>query len=384
MVQYALTEEQEMLRQTVRRIAREKAAPRAAEIDEKAEYPEDLFQVLRQADLLGLPIPEEYSGSGGGILTACLAVEELGRICYNTAYLLVMQWAPLGAILGAGNEAQKQKYLPPLAQGETRGAIGVTEPQAGSDVAGITTRAVRDGDDYVLTGTKVFCTGSHVANFIAIAAKTDPTKGARGIGAFLVDKPSPGLTIGRFEHKMGGRGIPSCEVILDGVRVPKENMLGSENEGFRAVMAAFNRMRPIIGARGIGLAQGALDLAVEYAKQRVAFGQPIAMFQGMQFMLADMAIQIEAARQLVYRAAAAVDQGLPTKEIAPLAAMAKCFATDVAMKVAVDAVQVFGGYGITKDYPVERFMRDAKLLQIVEGTNQIQRVIVANALLGLR
>jgi alkylation response protein AidB-like acyl-CoA dehydrogenase len=380
--QYALTEEQELLRATCRQMALERVAPRAAEIDAKAEYPEDMFQMLRQAGLLGLPIPETYGGAGAGWLSACVAVEEFARICYNTAYVLILTWAPLGAILAGGSEEQKARYLAPLARGDWRSCIAVTEPSGGSDVAAMQTRAVRDGDDYVLTGRKCFITGAAQADFMLVFAKTDPAHGARGISGFIVERQSPGLTVGRAERKMGGRGIPSCEVIFEGVRVPRAHLLGPENEGFRACMVGFNRMRPVIGARGVGLAQGALDHAVAFAKERVAFGQPIAAFQGLRWMIADMAMQIEAARHLVYKAAALADAGAAGKELAPLAAMAKCFATDVAMKVAIDACQIFGGYGVLQDYPIERYVRDAKLLQVVEGTNQIQRNIIADAVIG--
>ncbi|MBI3965774.1 MAG: acyl-CoA dehydrogenase family protein [Chloroflexi bacterium] len=382
MRQYSLTEDQLALQETVRRLARERVAARAGEIDETAEYPQDMFDLLKRAELFGLIFSEELGGSGGGVLAGCIAVEELGRVCYNTAYLLVVQWGPTGAIMSAGTESQKRRYLGGLARGDLRGAISVTEPSGGSDVAGLTTRAVRDGDDYVIDGQKIFCTNGAVADFVVVAARTGPSAGARGISAFIVDRDTPGFRIGRAEHKLGGRGVPSNQLFFDGARVPASQMLGQGNDGFKAVMSAFNRTRPIIGSRGVGLAQGAMDLAVDYAKGRVAFGQPIAQYQGLRWMIADMAIQIEAARQLVYRSAAAIDAGEPAKTIAPLAAMAKCFASDVAMKVAVDAVQVFGAYGVSKDYPIERFMRDAKLLQIVEGTNQIQRNIVANAVLS--
>jgi len=380
-MQYELTEEQVMLRDMVRRLAREKVAPRAAEIDEKAEYPQDMFDLLRQNELLGIPLPQEYGGSGAGILSTCIVVEELAKYCYNTAYLVVLTIAPFGAILTAGSEEQKQRYLSGLATGELRAAIAVTEPEAGSDVAAIRTTAVLKDGHYHLNGTKCFITNATVADFMVVFAKTDPQKGARGISGFIVEKGSPGLTIGRVENKMGGRGLPSAEVFFDDCRIPQSSLLGRESEGFKTAMESFNKTRPVIGSRAVGLAQGALDYAVGYAKQRVAFGQPIAAFQGIQFMMADMAMQTEAARQLVYRAASLIDQGKTGREVMATVAMAKCFASDVAMRVAVDAAQILGGYGCLKSYPLERYIRDAKLLQVVEGTNQIQRLIIARSML---
>ena len=378
---YALTEEQELLRRTVRDVAQERVAPRAAEIDARAEYPQDMFDLLRDLGLFALPFPSEYGGTGS-TLSACIAVEEFGRVCYNTAYLLVVQWVPFGAILAGGDEAQRRRLLPGLAAGRLRAAIAVTEPSGGSDVARIQTRAEPRPGGYALTGTKIFCTNAAVADFVLVAAKTAREGGRDGLGVFIVERGTPGFVVGRSEAKLGARGVPSSELRLDGAFVPEANRLGPEHGGFKLVMEAFNRSRPIIGARGIGLAQGAMDLAAAYAKERIAFGQPVADFQGIRWMIADMAIQIEAARQLVYRAATAVDAGKTGKEIAALAAMAKCFATDMAMRVAVDAVQIFGAVGVSTEYPIERYLRDAKILQIVEGTNQIQRNIVADAILG--
>ena len=316
------------------------------------------------------------------MVSACLAVEELARVCYNTAYLLVVQWSGFGAILAAGDESQKTRLLPELASGALRAAIAVTEPSAGSDVAGIQTRAAKKPGGYALTGAKIYCTNARQADFIIVAARADGAAGSRGVGAFVVEAGTPGFDIVRDEAKMGARGIPSSELRFDQAFVPDANCLGPADGGFKAIMAAFNRTRPIIGARGIGLAQGAMELAIDYAKERQAFGRAVSDFQGMRWMLADMAMQIEAARGLVYRAASAVDQGVTGLPLARLSAMAKCVATDMAMKVAVDAVQVFGAAGISKDLPIERYLRDAKVLQIVEGTNQIQRNIVADCLLG--
>jgi alkylation response protein AidB-like acyl-CoA dehydrogenase len=310
------------------------------------------------------------------MLSACIAVEELGRVCYNTAYLLIVQWTPFGAILAGGSAAQKDRLLPGLASGALRGAISVTEPGAGSDVAGIRTRADRKPGGYALNGSKIFCTGAVVSDFILVAAKTDPDQRHGGIALFIVEKDTPGFEIGRNEHKLGARGIPSSALHFDNAFIPEENRLGAEESGFKLVMEAFNKSRPLIGARGVGLAQGAIDHAVHYVREREAFGQPVADFQGVQWMLADMATQTEAARHLVYKSAAMVDAGVSGKALAPTAAMAKLFATDIAMKVATDAVQLFGSAGISKENPIERYFRDAKVLQIVEGTNQIQRNII--------
>jgi acyl-CoA dehydrogenase len=374
-VQYTLTEEQRLIQETVRSFARERVAEHASAIDAEARYPQHMFDALRELGLFALPFPERYGGTGS-MLSACIAIEELGRVCYNTAYLLVVQWVPFGAILAGGNEEQQQRLLPGLASGELRGALSVTEPAAGSDVAGITTRAQRCDGGYRLTGTKIYCTNAAVADFIVVAAKTDSDARHSGISVFLVDKDTPGFSITRNESKLGARGVPSSELHFDDAFVAEENRLGPEGEGFKLVMEAFNQSRPIIGARGVGLAQGALDLAVNFVRDREAFGQPVAQFQGVQWMLADMAIQTEAARHLVYKSAATVDAGISGRELAPIVAMAKCHATDTAMKVATDALQLWGSAGISTDNPIERYFRDAKVLQIVEGTNQIQRNIV--------
>lgn len=375
MTPYSLTDEQRMLQETVQRFARERVAPRAQEIDARAEYPQDMFNALQELGLFALPFPEEYGGSNS-ILASCLAVEELGRVCYNTAYLLIVQWVPFGAILHGGTPAQKEKYLPGLASGKLRAAIAVTEPGGGSDVAGIRTRADRTAGGYRLNGQKIFSTNAAAADFVIVAAKTDLSKRHGGISAFIVERGAVGFEVGAGERKLGSRGVPSSPLYFSDCFVPEENRIGGEGEGFALVMEAFNKSRPIIGARGIGLAQGAMDLAVGYVREREAFGQPVSEFQGVQWMLADMAMQTEAARQLVYRAASVVDGGATGKELAPIAAMAKCFATDVAMKVATDALQLFGSAGVSTDNRIEQYFRDAKVLQIIEGTNQIQRNII--------
>ncbi len=380
---YTLSDEQRQIQEAVRRFAREKVAARADEIDRTAEYPEDMYELLRGLGWFALPFPEEYGGTGS-TLSACIALEELVRVCYNTGYLLAVQWTPFAAILAGGTQAQKKHYLPALASGALRGAISVTEPQSGSDVAGIKTRAKRVAGGYRISGAKTWCTGAPVANFILLAAKTGEGDTRGSINLFILQRGAKGMQIGRKEEKMGARGIPSCPIFLDDVFVADEDRLGEEGKGFKVVMEAFNLARPIHAARGVGLAQGAIDHAVAYVQDRVAFGQKVGDFQGVRWMLADMAMQTEAARQLCYRAAGMVDAGVSGKELAPYAAMAKCFATDTAMKVATDAAQLFGAAGISAQYPINRYMRDAKVLQIVEGTNQIQRNIIGNSILGRR
>jgi len=378
---YALNDEQREIQALVRRLARDKVVARAAAIDRSAEYPQDMFDLLREVGLFTIPFPKEYGGTGS-MLSAALAVEELGRVCYNTAYLLIVQWVPFGAILAAGNDEQKQRLLGPLAAGELRGAFSTTEPQSGSDVAGIRTRARRCEGGYRITGSKIWCTNSHIADFILVAAKTGDAEGTRAINLFIVERGSKGFSVGRKEDKMGARGVPSCPLFLDDVFVPEANRMGEDGRGFKDVMEAFNKSRPLIGARGVGLAQGAIDHSIEFVTNRVTWGRKVSENQGIRWMLADMAMQTEAARQLVYRAAAVVDGGASGIELAPIAAMAKCFASDTAMRVATDAVQLFGAAGISADTPINRYFRDAKVLQIIEGTNQIQRNIIGDSLLG--
>jgi len=375
------TPEQLQLRDMVRRVANEKVAPRANDIDNSAEYPHDMFELLRELGLFSLPAPAEYGGMDSTV-AACLAVEELGRVCYNTAYLLVVQWTPFAAILAGGSKEQKERLLPGLSTGALRASISITEPQSGSDVAGIRTRAKRDGDDYVINGSKIWCTNALYADFILVAAKTGEGSEPGTINLFIVDAKAPGLKIGSKEPKMGGRGVPSSALFFDNVRVRSSDRLGEEGRGFGIVMEAFNQARPIIGARGVGLAQGAMDHAIQFIKDRRAFNQAVSDFQGVRWMIADMAIQIEAARHLVYNAASSVDAGVRGREMGLLAAYAKCHATDTAMNVATNAVQLFGAAGISNEYPINRYFRDAKVLQIVEGTNQIQRNIIARTILG--
>ena len=378
---YALSEEQRRIQDLVRRVAQERVASRAAAIDATAEYPQDMFDLLKDLGLFTLPFPAEYGGSGS-MLSACVAIEELGRVCYNTAYLLIVQWTPFGAIIAGGTEQQKRRYLPGLAIGELRAAFSITEPQSGSDIAGIQTRATRRDGGYRIVGGKIWCTNASLADFVVVAAKTGDQDRTGSINFFIVERGTPGFVIGRKEEKMGARGVPSHAIFFEDVLVPETQRLGPEGQGFKIVMEALNASRPLIGARAVGLAQGALDHAVTFVKSRKAFGQSVADYQGVRWMLADMAIQIEAARGLVYRAAAAADAGVTGKELATSAAIAKCFATDAAMRVATDAVQLFGASGISNDYPINRYFRDAKVLQIVEGTNQIQRNIISRNLIA--
>jgi len=375
---YTLSEEQRMILDVVREVARERIAPRAMEIDHRGEYPWDIKKALADLDILGLAIPQEYGGTSQGLLFLCMAIEELTKPCASSGLILMIQSLGALPIELAGSPDQKKRYFPRMATGEWLGAFALTEPNAGSDAAAIQTRAVKKGDTYILNGTKRFITNADVADVIVTFALTDPGKGAKGISAFIVEKGFSGFSIGKHEEKMGIRGSTTCEVIFQDCEVPATNLLGREGDGFKIAMMTLDRSRPEVGAQAVGIAQGAIDYAIAYAKERHQFGQPIANFQGIQFMLADMAMQTEAARQLVYHAAALFDAG---QDATIYSAMAKCFASDVAMKVTTDAVQILGGYGYIKEYPVERMMRDAKITQIYEGTNQIQRLVISRELL---
>ena len=373
---YKLSEEQEMVRAMARKMAKDRLAPRAAEIDAKGEFPWDILEFYRQNNILGMPIPLQYGGQEADMLSCHLVIEEFATECANSAHALADHWLGFHPLEIACNEEQKRRIFPEL--GKKLVAFSITESEAGSDVRNLRTRAVLQGSVYILNGTKIFCTNGAFADYIIVFAQTDPKAGSHGLSAFLVEKDTPGLSIGKIEDQMGMRGTPSCEIILEDCPIPKDNLLGKEGDGFIIAMQTFDLARPTDGTVALGIAQGALNYAKEYAKQRVQFGQPIAEFQGIQFMLADMAIQIEAARNLLYKAISIIDDGAPDPM---MSAMAKCFATDMAMKVTTDAIQVLGGYGYIKTYPVERMFRDAKLLQIVEGTNQIQRLVVARNLL---
>ena len=380
---FELTEPLRMLRETVRELAGRHIAPRAAAIDETGEYPEDIFELLKAHDLLGLYIPGKYGGAGMGVLGACVAIEEIARVCSNSPLFISVFLLATRAVELAGSEAQKDRLLQGVATGALRGSFSTTEPHAGSDIAAMRTRAALDGDEWVINGQKSFCTGSPQADFILLAVKTDPAAGIRGISLLLVPRDAPGFSIGPPERKMGMRGIPTCGLFFDNCRIPRKNVIGEAGGGFKTAMLGFNQARPGIGARGVGLAQGCLDYALAYSKEREAFGKPISHHQAVQFMLADMFMGVEASRLLVHRAAGLVDAGRYGKEDVHTISAAKCFSSDVAMKAALDGVQILGGAGYMKDHPMERFMRDAKQLQIIEGTNQIQRSVIARNLLGL-
>ncbi len=375
---YFFTEEQKMIKKLVGRIADEKIKPRRAELDEKEEFPWDIVEILAKSDLCGLFIPPEYGGFGGGCFENCLAVEELGRACIGVATTFAASGLGAYPILLYGSEEQKQKYLPDIASGRKLAAFGLTESTAGSDAAGIQTEARFDGEAYVLNGTKQWITNGGEAQVYTVIAMTDRTRGARGASAFILEKDDSGFSFGRKEKKMGIRCSSTRELIFDKCRIPKDRIIGREGMGFIVAMKTFDESRPGIGALSVGLAQGALDEAVRFARERVQFGKPIISFQAVQHMLADMATLTEAARALVYTVARYIDT--KPKDFSKASAMAKLFPSDVAMKVATDAVQIFGGHGYMRDYPVEKMMRDAKVLQIYEGTNQIQRNIIGQAL----
>jgi alkylation response protein AidB-like acyl-CoA dehydrogenase len=375
-----LSAEQREFRTVLRQFAEERIAPRAAEIDLTGEYSWDNFKDLLSMDLPGLGIPEAYGGAGADNVTQAIMVEELARVCGTTSLVMVINGLSTKPIINWGSDELKAKYLPRVASGEIQGSYCLSEADAGSDVASMKTRAVRDGDSYILNGSKYWITNAGVSDLYVIFAKTDPGAGARGVSCFVVEKDF-GLEIGKLEKKMGMHGSPTGEVILNDVRVPAANLIGAEGEGFKIAMHTLDRSRPSIAAQAVGLAQGAIDYAKGYMKERQAFGHPIAEFQGLQFMLADMAMKTEAARGLTYRACAIIDEGDPDGELSAAGAMAKCFAGDTAMQVTTDGVQLLGGYGYTTGFPMERFMRDAKITQIYEGTNQIQRVVIARSLL---
>ncbi len=374
-MEYFLTEEQEMIRDLARKIAKEKVEPVAAELDETGEFPWEILNVLAESDLCGVYIPEEYGGFGGGVLEQCLVVEELSKACSGVAVSYAASGLGSFPILLFGTEEQKQKYIPSVASGKSLAAFGLTEANAGSDAGAMETTAVKDGDHYILNGTKQWITNGGEADIYTVIAVTDKTKGSRGNSAFIVEKGTPGFTFGKKENKMGIRASTTRELIFQDCRIPKENLLGREGMGFIVAMKTLDVTRPGIAAQALGIASGALEAALNYARERRQFGQPIASFQAIQHMLADMAIQIEAARALLYSTARMIDSG--AKNYSKESSMCKVLASDVAMKVTVDAVQIFGGYGYMKEYPVEKMMRDAKITQIYEGTNQIQRNIIA-------
>lgn len=372
---YLLTDEQKMVRELSRKIAEEKIKPVAAKYDQSEEYPWDMIKVIADAGLFGLFIPQEYGGLGTNVLNLCIATEELSRACGGIAVCYAASALGTFPILLFGNEEQKKKYLPDLASGKKIAAFGITEPEAGSDASATKTAAKKEGDYYILNGLKHFITNGGDAQIYVIIAMTDKSRGARGASAFIVEKDTPGFAFGKKEEKLGIRASSTRELIFTDCKIPKENLLSKEGMGFIVTMKTFDMSRPGVAAQALGIAQGALDVAVKYAKERQQFGKSISTFQGIQWMLADMATQVEAARALVYACAREIDAG--AKDVGKDSAMAKLYASDAAMRVTTDAVQVLGGYGYMRDYPVEKFMRDAKITQIYEGTNQIQRNIIA-------
>jgi alkylation response protein AidB-like acyl-CoA dehydrogenase len=374
-VNYFLTEDQQMIKELAAKIAKEKIEPVAAHHDETGEFPWEIVKILAQSDLFRVFVPEEYDGLGGGIVEMCIVVEELSKACGGIALAYAASGLGTIPIILFGSEEQKKAYLPRLAAGEILAAFALTEPDAGSDAAAVKTRAVPDGDSYVLNGTKQWITNGGEAFIYTVIALTDPTRGPRGASAVLVEKGTSGFDFGKKEDKMGIRGSTTRELIFSDCKVPKSNLLGREGAGFLVAMKTFDQSRPGVAAQAVGIAQGALDKAVAYSRERKQFGKAISSFQGVQFMLADMATQVEAARALTYQAARTIDAG--ARNVAKISSMAKVFASDVAMKVTTDAVQIFGGYGYMKEYPVEKMMRDAKITQIYEGTNQIQREVIA-------
>jgi len=376
---YELPEELEEFRRLVRQIVEEQVAPHAARLDETDEWSEDLYQVLVQNGLTGVGYAEAYGGSGGGALALGVLVEELSRVAAGLA--LVPAVSKLGAVplLLAGTEEQRRQVIGGVCRGEILLSYALTEPGAGSDAAALTTRYVRDSGGFVLNGTKRFITGAGVSHAYVVFATSDPKLRAKGISAFLVMRDDPGVSFGRKEDKMGVRGSPTREVLLTDARIPADRLIGADGEGFKIALETLDHSRPLIGAQALGIAQGAFDAASRYAAERKQFGKPIAEFQGVSFMLADMAMQLEASRLLVYKALALCDADDP--RMTKWSAMAKCFASDAAMRITTDAVQVLGGYGYVREYPVERLMRDAKITQIYEGTNQIQRIVIARELL---
>ncbi|MCK1394532.1 acyl-CoA dehydrogenase family protein [Bradyrhizobium sp. 1] len=377
----SFTEEQVAFRDSVQKVVAKHVAPIAAEIDATDRFPEEIVKIFGEMGLMQLWVPEQYGGPNGNLTMMCIAREEIAKVspaCASIAGLNTMFIMPL---LHFGSEEQRKRFLPIIAEGGVVTAIAISEPQAGSDVSALNTRARKDGDSYIINGRKQWCSYGVAADYIVLMARTSDSPGSDGISAFILEpKKMPGISFGRHERKMGFRGAPNTPIFLDNVRVPAENLVGEEGKGFKASMRALDLNRPTIGAQCVGLAQGAFEASLAYAKERKQFKKSISEFQGVQFILADMAMQIEAARALVYECARAGDAG-DWKRLNLLASMAKCFSSDMAMKVTTDAVQVFGGYGYTMDYPVERMMRDAKLTQIFEGTNQIQRLVIARELL---
>ncbi|HSO93564.1 MAG TPA: acyl-CoA dehydrogenase family protein [Candidatus Dormibacteraeota bacterium] len=378
---FGLSEEQQQIREMVHDLCLEQVEPRAAAIDESGEFPWDIKEIFARQDILAIPFTPDYGGVSGSAVTLLVAIEEISKFCATSSLILSVQSLGSLPIWLAGTEEQKRKYLPPLARGERLAAYALTEPGSGSDAGGMRTRAVKHGDSYVINGSKTFITGGSVADTIVVFARTgeDGEASTKNISAFIVDRGMPGFRVGKLEKKLGIRGSPTAQLFFEELTVPEENRLGGEGDGFRLAMRVLDHSRPGIAAQALGIAEGAFELALKYARERRQFGRPIAEFQGIQFMLADMATQIEAARALTYAAADAIDRGLPAISLS--SAMAKLCASDTAMRVTTDAVQILGGYGYLRDFPAERMMRDAKITQIYEGTNEIQHLVIARALL---
>ncbi len=377
---YALSEEHQAIREAVRAVCDAKVAPAATEVDERAEFPQASYDALAAADFAAPHVAEQYGGAGADALATCIVIEEVARACVSSSLIPAVNKLGSLPVILAGSEELKAKYLTPLAANQGMFSYCLSEPEAGSDAVAMKTRAVRDGDAWVLNGVKRWITNAGVSEFYTVFAVTDPEKRSRGISAFVVEKSDEGVSFGAPEKKLGIKGSPTREVYFDNVRIPDDRMIGAEGTGFETAMKVLDHTRVTIAAQAVGVAQGALDYALQYAKERQQFGKSIADFQGLQFLLADMGMKVEAARQLTYAAAGRSERG--DKDLTFFGAAAKCFASDTAMQVTTDAVQVLGGYGYTRDYPVERMMRDAKITQIYEGTNQVQRIVMARQLLA--
>ena len=381
---FALSPEHDALRESVRALAEEKIAPHAAQVDQASEFPQEAHDALVKADLHAVHIPEEYGGAGADAIATVIVIEEVARVCASSSLIPAVNKLGTMPLILAASEEVKQRYLTPVARGEAMFSYALSEPEAGSDAAAMKTRAARDGDTYVLNGTKRWITNAGVSAYYTVLAVTDPTTSPAGISAFVVEKDDPGFSFGAPERKVGIKGSPTRELYFDNCVIGDDRLIGDEGAGFRLALATLDHTRVTIAAQAIGIAQGALDYAIGYVKERHQFGRPIADFQGVQFMLADAAMKVEAARQLTYAAAAKSERAMAGEKVPDLtlfSSACKCFASDVAMEVTTDAVQLLGGYGYVKDYPVERMMRDAKITQIYEGTNQIQRVVMARQLL---
>ncbi|HEY6747029.1 MAG TPA: acyl-CoA dehydrogenase [Mycobacteriales bacterium] len=376
---YRLAEEHDLLRESVRQLAEDKIAPRAAETDETEQFPWDVYEALRKSDLHAVHIPEQYGGAGADSIATVIVIEEVARACAASSLIPAVNKLGTMPVLLSASEELKQEVLPPVASGDAMFSYALSEREAGSDAAAMRTRAVRDGDTYVLNGTKAWITNAGVSTYYTVMASTDPSRGANGISAFVVHKDDPGFSVGTKERKLGIKGSPTCEIYFEDCVIPASRRIGEEGTGFKTALRTLDHTRLTIGAQAVGIAQGALDAAIAYVKERKQFGKSVSDFQGVQFMLADMAIRTEAARQQVYVAASMAERGAPGLTLA--SAAAKVNASDTAMAVTTDAVQLFGGAGYTRDFPVERMMRDAKITQIYEGTNQINRMVIARQLL---